>query len=68
VPLSFFLAPEVGLTTLFLAFTLGLLMCFLAFTLVAFRTLAISLHATLQCSKPCASSLEEYLTMNRRLR
>ncbi len=67
VPLSFFLAPDVGPLTLFLAPTLGLLMCFLALTLVAFRTLSISLHATLQCSNLHVSSLGEYLTLNSRL-
>jgi hypothetical protein len=68
VPLALFRTFDVGHLTLGLAFGFGPLMCFFAFPLVAFRTLSISIHATLQCSNPHVSSPREYLTVERRLR
>jgi hypothetical protein len=63
VPLTIFLAPEIGPFTLLFALTLCLLVCFLAFSLVAFRTLSISIHDTLRCSKPYVSSPLRYSTV-----
>ncbi len=50
MPLTVVRTPEIGPFTLGLTLQFGPLVCFFAFPLVAFRTLAISFHATLQCS------------------